>query len=99
MMGQTMTKGSPLKRILLALAAAALMAAMLLITSANSASAKNTMPTNPGHMEGGSYGPPQASGAFKGEEGGSEVLHPQSRWPSCVTHYGGEASVTTSPGC
>jgi hypothetical protein len=99
MMGQTLTVSSSLKRIILALAVAALMTAMLLMTSANSANAKNTMPTNPGQMGGGSYGPPQASGAFKGEEGGSEVLHPQSRGPSCVTHYGGEASGTTSPGC
>ena len=77
MMGQTMTVGSALKRIILALAVAALMAAML-VASASSATAKNTMPVKPGQQGGGSYGPPQASGAFKGEEGGSEVLHSQS---------------------
>ncbi len=99
MMGQTMAMGGALKRIILVLAVAALMAAML-VSSATSANAKNTMPEKPGKEQGGgSFGPPQASGAFKGEEGGSEVLHPQSRGPSCVTHYGGEASGTTSPGC
>ena len=78
MMGRAKTTGSALKRIILALAVAALVAAML-VTRTNPANAKNTMPVNPGGQQGsGSYGPPQASGAFKGEEGGSEVLHSQS---------------------
>jgi hypothetical protein len=74
MMGRAKTTGSALKRIILALAVAALVAAML-VTSTNPANAKNTMPVKPGQQGSGSYGLPQASGAFKGEEGGSEVLH------------------------
>jgi hypothetical protein len=98
MIGRAMTTDNALKRITLALAVAALMAAML-VTSTNSANAKNTMPVNPGQQGNGSYDPPHASGAFKGEGGGSEVLHSPSGDPACMTHFGGKASGKNGGGC
>ena len=53
MMGRGKTTGSALKRIILALAVAAVVAAML-VTSTNPANAKNTMPVKPGQQGSGS---------------------------------------------